>query len=119
MFYLTAVVTGQCSVKDLVVVADEANRACPIVALRSPVGVCLVARVPGQPGCELKEGPLRQSLLVVIPLVEGENLPAQTTATIFRIPTTDLVIENIDSQVEPGWGGGRVGKLEFRCPHGC
>ena len=95
MVYLAAIVSGRCSVEDPVVIADKTNRACPIVALSSPVGVCLVARVPGQPGGELKERPMRQSLLVVIPLIEGENLPAQATATGFRIPTTDLVIENI------------------------
>ena len=119
MIQLAAIFTGRCSVKDPVVIADETDRACPIVALGGPVGVCMVACVPGQPGCELKQRPLRKSLLVVVSLVEGENLPAQATATVFRIPPTDLVIENIYSQVEPGWGGGRVGKSEFRCPHGC
>ena len=94
---LAAIVTGRCSVEDPVVIGDKTDRPCPIVALSSPVGICLVARVPGQPGCKLKEGPLRQSLLVIVPLIEGENLPAQATATVFRIPTTDLVIENIYS----------------------
>ena len=94
MIYLAAIVPDRCSVEDLVVITDEPHGACPIVAFSSPVGVCLVARVPGQPGRELKEHPIRQSLLVVVTTIEGENLPAQATATIFRIPTVDLVIEN-------------------------
>ena len=58
MTYLAAIVPGRCSVEDLVVITDEPHRAFPIVAFSSSVGVCLVAHVPGQPGCELKKGPI-------------------------------------------------------------
>ena len=55
MTYLAAIVLGRYSVEDLVVFADQSHSAGPLVAFSSPVGVCLVARVPGQPSCELKE----------------------------------------------------------------
>ena len=119
MIFLATIIAGRCSVKDLVVITDEPHRARPIVAFGSPVGVCLIVREFGQPGCELKEGSMRQSLLVIVPVVKGEDLPVQATATAFRIPTISLVIKNPYSDIEPGWGAGRAGKSEFGCPHGC
>ncbi len=77
-----AVAIDLCSVKDFVVMTNKANRACPVIAVGSPVGVCLVSRVLGQPGSELEECSSRYSILVVISFVEGKNLPAQASAAV-------------------------------------
>lgn len=115
MIDLAAIAFDQCSVKNPVVMINKTNRACPVIAFGSPVGVGLVSRVPSQPGGKLEECPSRYSVLVVVSLVEVENLPAQAPATGRCIPAGYLVVECVDSEIEPGGGagggGGGVGEL--------
>ena len=70
------------SVKDFVVITNKTNRACPVIAFGSPVGICLVSRVPGQAGSELEECSVRYSILVVISWLEGENLRTQASTAV-------------------------------------
>ena len=98
-----AIVLNQCPFEDLVVLTEETSRACPVIAFSSPVGVCLVSRVPSQPSCKLEERPGRYSIFVVVSFIEGEYLPAKAPATGSCIPAGCLVVENVDSEFEPGW----------------
>lgn len=78
-----AVVDGPCGRHEL--------RGCPPVPrLLGPVGVRLVAGVAGQSGCELEEATVGDAVLVIVSVVEGEDLPSESTVAGGVVPASSL-----------------------------
>jgi hypothetical protein len=54
----------------------QSNALGPCIHLVGPVRVCLVARLTGKSCCQLEELAVRETVLVVVAVVEGEDLPS-------------------------------------------
>jgi hypothetical protein len=68
----------------------------------------------------MKQTPITDTILVIVPCVEGVNLPAQTAPTVIGVPAVHLLVEDGLGEGEPlGLGGGGVGEGEFGGGHGC
>jgi hypothetical protein len=108
-----------CAVVHLPVCANQAHAGRPVVHLLSPLRVCLVAGEVGQARCQFEELPIRQAVLVVVAVVEGEDLPPQSPAACCVVPAGDLLVEDglRDGEVGRGVGGGR--ECSFCCCEGC
>ena len=73
----------------------------PIIALRRPVRIRLVAGVGSQTRGELEECPRADGVLVVVALVESEDLPTETSTACRGVPTRGLFIEDSLRQGHP------------------
>lgn len=107
MVQLSTVLGVVCSVEDLVVRAQETNSGHPVPSLVNPVGVGLVAGVGVQTSGEVEESSVGRRVLVVVPIVEGENLPSQSSSTGRGVPSNSLRIEDGGSDRDPGRSSGR------------
>ena len=80
---------------------DQAGGVGPFVDLSRPVDISRVASVLCHAGREEQEVHVGASVLVIVALVEGEHLPAQTTVTGCGVPACGLGIPNILDDVHP------------------
>lgn len=88
-----AIVFDLRTVVDYVVTREERCPDDPIVRLLRPVRVRLVASVSCQTSRELEETAIGDGVLVIIPIVEGEDLPPQSSSTVLCVPSRYLEIE--------------------------
>lgn len=110
---------GVSAVEDLESIADQADLDAPVVSALGPVGVRLVARVGVQARGDVEERALRDRVLVVVAVVEGEDLPPQTAVARRVVPACGLAVKDCLSQGEPAWfvvGG--IGVAGFGGCHG-
>ena len=73
-----------------------------------PLCIRRIPRIPREPGRELEEAPAGDCVLVRVPVVEGEDLPAEAAAAAVGIPTSGLRVEDSLREGEPlrlGSGG--------------
>lgn len=67
----------------------------------------------------MEQTPITNTVLVIVPGVEGEDLPAQPPAAVVGVPAVHLLVEDGLGEGEPlGLGGGGVGEGEFGGGHG-
>jgi hypothetical protein len=108
------------SVEDLVRATDQADVHRPLVRLRRPLRVSLIASVSVQPRRDIEETALRNRVLVVVAVVESENLPPETTAASLVVPSRRLAVENCLCESQPAglivW---RIRVADFGRCHGC
>ena len=65
------------------------------------IGVGLVSSVAGEPGSDVEETAICNGILIPVAVVEREDLPTQTSATLCVDPLR-LCIEDCLGQGEPG-----------------
>ena len=112
MIQLGAVLRVVCSVEDLVVRTQQANTGHPVPSLVDPVGVGLIAGVGVQASGKVKKSSIGRRVLVVVTVVEGENLPSQSSTASRRVPSNSLGVEDGGSDRDPsGSPRRRVGIL--------
>ncbi len=75
----------------------------PVPRPLGPVRVGLVSRVPGQTRGDVEETSLRDGVLVIEPVVPGEDLPTQATSAILFLPAGGLRVENGLGKRQPLW----------------
>ena len=120
MVQIRAVDLGIRTVKDLVSATDQADVERPSVRLGRPLIVSLVASVGIQARCNVEETTLRNRVLVVVAVVEGENLPSQTSSTSLVVPSSGLTVEDCLCQGKPArLVIRRIGVANFGGCHGC
>ena len=100
--------------------ADQVDFHHPVPHLLNPVKVRLIAGVCSQSSTNIDEAAVRDAVLVIVALVEGEDLPAQATAARLRIPPNGLAIKHCLRERQPlrlfvAW----VLKLELGGAHRC
>lgn len=79
-----------------------------------------VARVSSQPGGELEKAPVRDGVLVGVPIIERVDLPPQPTATRRSIPPERLGVKHSLCESKPlGLSLGRVGEVLFSSRYDC
>jgi len=81
--------------------ANCSNSERPIPSLHRPIGVSCIISVPSQPGGNVEEAALRDGVLVIVSIVEGENLPLETSTAASSVPSTGLKVEDGLSKSEP------------------
>ena len=80
------VLVGVGAVPDSEICVDHASGLHPGICLLGPIGVGLVTRVLGKTRGELEEDTVRDGVFIIVASIEGENLPAETTAAGFIVP---------------------------------
>jgi hypothetical protein len=89
------------AVVDLVVTGDQTVFFNPSPCFLRPFGVGAVSRVPCQTRAHLEEQSVGDRVLVVVTLVGGGDLPAQTSVTRSRVPSRRLSVEHGLRKSEP------------------
>ena len=107
------------TIKNFVLRTEQTNTSGPIPRFVGPVGVRLIAGIFGQTGGQIEEDTIRNSILVVVPGIEGEDLPAKTAVTRCSIPASSLRVEDTLYEGKPLWLiTRRVGVILLSGAHG-
>ena len=81
-------------VVEFVVLVHETNRSRPVVHRVGPLRIGLIVGVPCQSCRHVEEAAIRDGILVIVTVVEGENLPSETSATRQVVPSRCLLVED-------------------------
>lgn len=95
---VAAVLALRCAVKEMEVIADEPNAGFPFIRLCGPLSICGVACVFRQSCCNVEECAVRDSVLIVETVVEGKDLPVESSTAGRRVPARRLCIEHGDCE---------------------
>ena len=107
------------TVVEVVVIAHQSNVMSPLEGLLGPLDVGLVSSVSSKTSSDVEEGAVGDGVLVIVSVVEGEDLPSQTSATSRVVPTQSLTVEDGLGESEPlRLVCRRVGELELGGRHG-
>ena len=91
------------TVVEEVVRAAEADLAAPVPHPVGPLCVCVVAGVGGQSSGHVEEAAVRDCVLVIVTVVEGEDLPFQPAGAGRSVPSQGLGVEDSLCESEPLW----------------
>lgn len=80
---------------------NQADRVCPFEGGICPVCIRVVAGVYSEPGRDVEEAAIGDGVLVIIAVVEGEDLPSQTSSAGGIVPSPGLRLKNGLRQTEP------------------
>lgn len=105
---------------DVIFIINEPHVRDPVPGLLRPVAVRVVPRVACEARPEREEAPVRDGVLVVVAVVEGEDLPLQAAAAGGRVPAGSLGVEHGLCEGEPlGLVLGGVLEVCLGSGHGC
>jgi hypothetical protein len=107
------------SVVEVVVLAHKSYRKLPLPSLLSPIRVGVVPEVLVESRSDVEETAVGDGVLVVVSVVEGEDLPPQTSAACRLVPALVLCVEDGLSKREPrGLPISKIGQFVLRRGHG-
>lgn len=89
------------SIVNVVIVCHESGSFHPVPCLDGPVRVRRVSSIHGKPSPQIEESTIGNGVFVVVSIVEGENLPPQSTITSLGIPPQGLRVERRLSESQP------------------
>lgn len=78
------------TVVDKVFVADQADRADPVPHLIGLIGIGGISCIQCQTRRKVEVAAIRDGVFVVVTIVEGEDLPLESTCTGRRVPSNRL-----------------------------
>lgn len=101
-------------VEDVIFPTDQSSLCDPVPDLVRPFGIRGVPCIPREPGSDIEEPSVGDGVAIRVAVVEGEDLPIQSTTTGLIVPARDLLIEDRLRHGQPrrrvlGW----VGEIMF------
>lgn len=90
----TAVLGIVGSVVVVIIRTHEPNSEFPVPGLLSPVGIGVVTKILVESGGNVKETAVGNGVLVVVTIVEGIDLPSQTSSARSVVPALVLCVED-------------------------
>lgn len=84
-----------------ILLIDQRNRATPVVDLICPVRIRLIVCIEVETRSKLKKPAVGHSVLEIITLLDGVDLPSHATITGRRVPARSLVVEDTLSKRRP------------------
>lgn len=86
----------------MLIICDETNVGSPCIDLIRPLCVGSIASQMCKACSQEEQLAIGYSVFVIVPVVEGKDLPFQASVTAFGVPTYDLSIENVLRELQPG-----------------
>jgi hypothetical protein len=116
---LRAIIFHTCTVEDVVILINEPDARHPVPRLLGVLGVRRVVGVQREARPDVEEAPIRDRVLVVVPVEVAVCLPAQSTAAGQRVNAGRLRVEDGLREGKPLWLPGLgVLEAEFGGGHG-
>ena len=116
--FFGAVVCVLRTVEDFVRIGYKPHAGNPVIYLQSPISICLVPRVQCQSRRKIEETAVRDSIFIVVAIVECEDLPPESSIACCGIVSRSLCIEDSLRKSQPSRTPlRRIWKFRLRSSH--